>query len=469
VGAGILPYGTGFSSDHRGIFIRIDMEKILNSSVSAGESIYARKLRNATPKEREKFIKETHSHYENQKLFNRLQALTEITDWQNEHIQEYERCDEQHIIGMLSAEKKTRKIKTTPWSPTFGAAVSRKAFWKIALSLKLTHTRPSDEYITWSQALGIQDFKSLDIATIKKELRLAQKQLKEITNKATTLREEHLTELIEQAEDNLSDEKFQKRLRDIKKAHTRQQHYKRIQNILKPAQKTGLSYILVPKDFEPDQYPYESEQIKEWEPVHEQSELQSFIQKRNIAHFGQAHGTPFTVEPLTKINWEADSIEAKEILEGSIPMSLINGDEYTMKILSYIAKREQLPEIDTYITPTQISSGFKKWKEETSTSPSGCHLGLRRIPAYQLNDKESDKTREKIQQVQADIINIPIAHGFSPQRWRTIVNAMLEKIAGKPLLHKLRVIHILEADYNLALKIGRRLMQNCEKFGALGE
>jgi hypothetical protein len=48
---------------------------------------------------------------------------------------------------------------------------------------------------------------------------------------------------------------------------------------------------------------------------------------------------------------------------------------------------------------------------------------------------------------------------------------MLEKIPGKPFLHKLRVIHILEADYNLALKniFGRQLMRNCEKHGVLGD
>jgi hypothetical protein len=278
---------------------------------------------------------------------------------------------------MLIAEKKARKIQTTPWSPTFEAAVSRESFWKIALSLKLTHMRPSDEYLTWSQALGIQDFKSMDITIIKKELRAAQNHLKEIFRKAADLREEHLKELIEQAEENLLDESFQKRLRNIKRAHTRQQNYKQLRNILKLMQKGGLAYVLVPKDFNADQYPYDPDNVKEWEPIHEQSEMQTFIQQRNIAHFGQAHGTPFTVKPLNQISWEADSVEAQEILEGSIPISLLNTDEYTRKILNYIAKREQLPEIDTYITPQQISLGFKKWKEEMSTSPSGCHLGLR--------------------------------------------------------------------------------------------
>jgi hypothetical protein len=85
--------------------------------------------------------------------------------------------------------------------------------------------------------------------------------------------------------------------------------------------------------------------------------------------------------------------------------------------------------------------------------------------------KELEKMRNSIQQIQADVINLPVSCGFSPKRWKMIVNAMLEKISGKPLLHKLRVIHILEADYNLSLIIifGRRLMANCENFKVLGD
>jgi hypothetical protein len=130
------------------------------------------------------------------------------------------------------------------------------------------------------------------------------------------------------------------------------------------------------------------------------------------------------VAPINKINWSADSIEAKEVLDGAVPMSMASEAPFTMKILRYIAEREKLPEIDTYITPNQVSEGFKKWKEETSTSPSGCHLGLRRIPAYATGSKELEKIRTDIQQVQADIINFPISGGFSPNRWKTIV--MLE-------------------------------------------
>jgi hypothetical protein len=78
-------------------------------------------------------------------------------------------------------------MKNQAWSPKLGAAISKKAFWKIAYSFKMTHTRPSDKYITWSEALGIDDFKSLDMHTIKRRLREAQKELRLIEKQANSL------------------------------------------------------------------------------------------------------------------------------------------------------------------------------------------------------------------------------------------------------------------------------------------
>jgi hypothetical protein len=88
-----------------------------------------------------------------------------------------------------------------------------------------------------------------------------------------------------------------------------------------------------------------------------------------------------------------------------------------------------------------------------------------------MMETELENIRTGILGIQTHIINIPIAHGFSPLRWQTVINAMLEKVPGNPLLHKLRVIHILEADYNLTLKaiFGRRLLYNCKEHGVLGD
>jgi hypothetical protein len=66
---GILPFGTGYQSDHRAIFAAINIEKILASNVQAIDSITARKLQQATPKEREVFVHETHEYLKNNNVY----------------------------------------------------------------------------------------------------------------------------------------------------------------------------------------------------------------------------------------------------------------------------------------------------------------------------------------------------------------------------------------------------------------
>jgi hypothetical protein len=384
---------------------------------------------------------------------------------------EYNKCDEQHIIGMLAAEKKTCKIKLTAWSPKFSRAVEDKAFWKIALSLRRSYTRPNDKFYRWAMTRGIDDFAIIDTKTILKNLRTAQQNLRDIKRQANQLREAHLRELIQITQESGDDKQHERRLKILLRAHSRQQSYKRLQHILKPKEHSGLSYVLVPEDFQPENYPYEPTDVKQWTMVHEPDTVKKYIMLRNINHFGQAHGSPFTKPPLSAISWTADDSMAEALLSGQIPEEIKSNDTYVQDVLEEITASTHLPEIDTYISSEDVARGFKSWKESTSTSPSGCHLGLRRITAFPIQDKELDKKRMAILGVQTDIINIPLHMGFSPKRWQTVVNAMLEKTPGTPYLHKLRVIHLLEADYNLTLKaiFGRRLMKNCEMHGALGD
>jgi hypothetical protein len=434
--AGMLPFGTGYNSDHRQIFVQINIAKILNTNIKPLESVYNRKLQNATPRERKKFIEEVHSYFLQQNLFKRMNQLLTCDTWGHEQTKEYEACDAQHIEGMLYAESRTKKLQTTPWSPIFQQAVAEKSFWKIALSIKMNHMYPSESFLTWAESKGIEDFKGLDIGTVKQKLRQAQKMLREVNKQAVQLRETHLQELLTEAE--IQDEtQRKKRIKILLRAHQQQQAFKRLQNMLKPKSTGGLSYILVPEKFKAEDFPYDPNHIETWEQIHDPELIQDLVQKQNLAHFGQADGTPFTKLPLTSINWQADTIEAQEILRGSIPTSILTENQYVTKILQYIANRTDLPQIDTWISPEQVGQGFRKWRESTSTSPSGCHLGLRKIAAMPSADEETEKQRVDILQIQTNVINLPLQHGFSPRRWQTVVNAMLEKIPGRPMLHKL--------------------------------
>jgi hypothetical protein len=254
----MLPFGVGYHSDHRALFIKINLEKILSISVRPINTITARKLTQASPRERKIFLEEADCHFSNQNLYQRLKKLVTIppSEWDAEHIKEYERCDREMINGMLAAEKKTRRINTTAWSPTFAKAVNTKTFWKITLSQKLTHRKPSNEFKAWANELGFHDFDKIHISEIKQRFRNAQQELKTVEKRADELRNQHRRELLSEAELNSDDANIERRLKILLWAHERKQHYSRLKQILKPRNSGGLSYIIVPENFSIDKYPY---------------------------------------------------------------------------------------------------------------------------------------------------------------------------------------------------------------------
>ena len=56
--------------------------------------------------------------------------------------------------------------------------------------------------------------------------------------------------------------------------------------------------------------------------------------------------------------------------------------------------------------------------------------------------------------------NLPLQYGFAPERWQPAVQMILSKDDGPPKLNRLRNINILEADYNLVLRVvwGQRMI-----------
>ena len=57
-------------------------------------------------------------------------------------------------------------------------------------------------------------------------------------------------------------------------------------------------------------------------------------------------------------------------------------------------------------------------------------------------------------------MNIAIQSGISIPRWSNAITVLIKKDLGQPRLHRLRIIHLFEADLNLFLKLqwGKRLV-----------
>ena len=181
------------------------------------------------------------------------------------------------------------------------------------------------------------------------------------------------------------------------------------------------------------------------------------------------------------LGWGGTTPEAKELLRGNIDPTTITGiDRATTEILKILSQPiEGIQPIDNRLTIDDMSQGFKNWKETTSTSPSGRHLGhYKATLAYPHLEETEDENGNaiippsiRIMGAVTKLADMAIRHGLVLDRWCNVTNVMIEKIPGKPMYNKLRVIHLFEADFNLALGIlwGRRLMRQAERINILGE
>ena len=107
----------------------------------------------------------------------------------------------------------------------------------------------------------------------------------------------------------------------------------------------------------------------------------------------------------------------------------------------------------SFITTEDFDSRMRKWRESTSTSPSGRHLGHYKVlvatPDRSLQENEFNKLKEyqsDIKRCYIGLINYCILHNYSLKRWKSIINCMIYKEPGNVKIHRLRVIHIFEAD-----------------------
>ena len=133
----------------------------------------------------------------------------------------------------------------------------------------------------------------------------------------------------------------------------------------------GINHIIVPE--ETDEYPYEPKTIQSWKKEFDPKKLEEKLLQRGREHFSQAQGTPFTEEPLrTMLPFMANSKFADKILEGKIPEEL-KISWVTRKVLEQ-AKRKR-KESGAEFTENDVITGYRRWRESTSTSPSGRHLG----------------------------------------------------------------------------------------------
>jgi hypothetical protein len=136
---------------------------------------------------------------------------------------------------------------------------------------------------------------------------------------------------------------------------------------------------------------------------------------------------------------------------------------------------------------SSVSDRFKKWDEQTSVFPFSKryltqYISLIRIIRSPSKNQDAPtnlppeaealaSTAKELLQLHVNLLQLAFQYKHSYTRWQRVANLMLEKDYGIPKIHRLRIIHLYEADLNLLMGIyfSRTLVRHIESSNSFNE
>jgi hypothetical protein len=467
--SGILPYQSMFYSDHRPCFLDIDPRKMFKDQTVEMVPPCRRQLQLHDPVivgTYKEILQAQLAYHKIPEKIEKLQQSIDNEQWTDMHQSEYEKMDKLIMEAMLYSERKcSRKVtKKFSWSPELIQAVQKERFWK--LKLKVSKGVPvADSTIARTKiAAGLDGVPHrVTIATIVQELREGKKLRKSLQEKHIQLRENYLERLAKslvlKVSPQLDDPKNEERLRlrtkeavhRIIKKERKQAMFRSIGVTLDPSggNKGGIARIDVPSP-PPGVDPTTIDPKTwngPWRAVTDPEEIGYYVCQTNVKQYNQAELTPFASGYIADLLGDVlTSPDASALLTGTLDLdkSQIPLPE-TLTLNDFLGRPypSQMAPCTGKITTQQFVDNYKQVKERTSSSFSGRHVGHYKAI---LED-------ETLVKIHSTMMSIPYQVGFSPCRWHQVVDVMLEKDPGTPKQHRLRIVALLESDYNQSQRI----------------
>lgn len=467
--AGICEEDVGFiASDHRALFIDL-AENMLDARPHVLIPKEHRILQLNNAHRVDQYLQEVERRISSEKIHKRLDALEKyLKEFSFDEVAEeiVEQLDEILTTSMIQAEEATAVKVKYDFSGALVYIIGKIRTLRLILrhirtkrSIQIDRDRCEEFNIDLPE-----NPTAIEVESLVQE---ARKELKQCQKDHTELREEHLEKLCEKAA-SMENKPLEQIIKLIKNREKQKQSWKKINWATKNNSYSQVDRLGIPRDYvnksteEIWEYLQSHPSDVQWRYISDPKEIERRIIEWNTLHFDQASGTPLGGE-----TWDTaldpTKITNKQVMD-QLDQAIRNHGEnlhiHTKAFLKEIIQNTQpeMPSLLSQISCKNFRKFYKRTPENRSSSPSGLHLSHWKAIAR----------KEVISEAWSRLLNICVQNAYTMKRWRNIVTILLEKDRGQPTIHRMRMIHLVESDFNFVLRLlwGRNFMKNNEKVGS---
>ena len=449
---GIAPFYTIFESDHRGMYIDLNLKHILDSPPIEFQQLHFRRLQSSIPRRTKAYASIVQRRWKQQKVHEKIHHI--VTNQSSMNMEEValflNKVDTQIGEILTHAEKKCTNVSsgaTHEWSPKLGGALRKE--------------RESRKRLRKLRRCSLIDNQREIQVAIQEEIKVLSEIRQEVRNIKThdkEFRKAHLDELIEEKIKKNPTSTYAEELKRLSHIEIQRKEARHIRSTSGVKKKQGVLSILIPDQSEYSEPLQKStfksmdtiwerlrgkngKDVKKWIEIDERKEVERLTLECMKKHFSQAEGTP-----LTSNYWTAQLTDDEFIQN-------IRNENYEclhreneaicayFQAMSQNNKSESLPKFE--YTFESWKRHIQNVKERTTTSPSGRHYGHFKA----LLDKLPEVFRDLY-----EINRIALQRGIILERWKVTVTVLIPKEEGTPKIHRLRPLHIVEPEVNALAK-----------------
>jgi hypothetical protein len=294
----------------------------------------------------------------------------------------------------------------------------------------------------------------LTLTELTKHWKQAKQDLKKFQATSRELRYKSYKELLEAYEYDLYNPESIRRAKIVKstiRTEKCREMYRQIRLSVKPLQDNagGINSILIPvvADVENPDFTMRKSEIYQWlaanpggptrwNTVIDRTSVEEHLLEFNRASFRAASASLVGKgEILDDLTFSTLSPAGTDLLNGKFPDHWHGEDDLLREFFTSFSAPPAVRAnkfISASISEDDVKRGFGRWREATSTSPSGRHLGHYRAIVQD----------DTLLLCLTKFIDLVVQRGIALSRWKHAINVMLEKDAGCPRINRLRIIHL---------------------------